>query len=97
MKNKQFLPNKSMLIANPGCYVTATNLLLAPLVKVQISQTNSIIVDAKSVLSGAGKGLSQSSTSISDEGRNQKNPYKQLLLIQEMLMLVWVIKAIKMF
>lgn len=57
----EFQTNKSMLIANPGCYATATNLLLAPLVKAQIIQTDSIIVDAKSGLSGAGKGLSQSS------------------------------------
>lgn len=48
-------------IANPGCYATATLLALAPLVKEDIIKPNSIIVDAKSGLSGAGKKLSTNS------------------------------------
>ncbi|MCI5871320.1 N-acetyl-gamma-glutamyl-phosphate reductase [Streptococcus sp. 11273D007BW] len=42
-------------IANPGCYATATELALIPLLKAQVIDLESIIVDAKSGLSGAGK------------------------------------------
>ncbi|ARE28857.1 N-acetyl-gamma-glutamyl-phosphate reductase [Lactococcus cremoris] len=48
-------------IANPGCYATATLLALYPSVKNEMIDLNSIIVDAKSGLSGAGKTLSESS------------------------------------
>lgn len=48
-------------IANPGCYATATELALIPLVKEQIIDLDSIIVDAKSGLTGAGKTLSDAS------------------------------------
>jgi N-acetyl-gamma-glutamyl-phosphate reductase len=43
------------LIANPGCYATASILGLYPLVKEGLIDTDSIIVDAKSGVSGAGK------------------------------------------
>lgn len=45
----------SNLIANPGCYATATLLGLAPLIQSDWVQVDSVIVDAKSGLSGAGK------------------------------------------
>ncbi|MFW6287434.1 MAG: N-acetyl-gamma-glutamyl-phosphate reductase, partial [bacterium] len=48
------------LIANPGCYVTASLLGLLPLIKNEIIDVNSIIIDAKSGVSGAGKSLKQS-------------------------------------
>ncbi|MBO0460047.1 N-acetyl-gamma-glutamyl-phosphate reductase [Enterococcus hulanensis] len=51
----------SKLIANPGCYATGTLLSLAPLVEQELIETDSIIVDAKSGLSGAGKNLSEAS------------------------------------
>ena len=51
----------SKLIANPGCYATGTLLSLAPLVEEELIETDSIIVDAKSGLSGAGKNLSEAS------------------------------------
>ncbi|MDU6524357.1 MAG: N-acetyl-gamma-glutamyl-phosphate reductase, partial [Enterococcus sp.] len=51
----------SKLIANPGCYATGTLVSLAPLVQKKIIEPTSIIVDAKSGLSGAGKNLSESS------------------------------------
>lgn len=47
------------LIANPGCYPTATLLGLAPLVKGGLVETDSVIIDAKSGLSGAGRSLSR--------------------------------------
>lgn len=48
-------------ISNPGCYATATLLALAPLVKNNLIELDSIIVDAKSGLTGAGKKLTDSS------------------------------------
>jgi N-acetyl-gamma-glutamyl-phosphate reductase len=43
------------LLANPGCYPTATILGLAPLLDNKLIDTNSIIIDAKSGISGAGR------------------------------------------
>lgn len=48
-------------VANPGCYATATLLGLAPLIKSHLIEPDSIIVDAKSGFSGAGKKLTTSS------------------------------------
>jgi N-acetyl-gamma-glutamyl-phosphate reductase len=48
----------SNLVANPGCYPTATILGLAPLLKNKLVDTKSIIVDAKSGVSGAGRSAS---------------------------------------
>lgn len=48
---------QTKLIANPGCYTTCSILTLAPLVKYNLIDTNSIIIDAKSGVSGAGKSL----------------------------------------
>jgi len=44
------------LVANPGCYPTATLLPLIPLLRAGILDTGYIIVDAKSGASGAGRG-----------------------------------------
>ncbi|MFH1386869.1 MAG: N-acetyl-gamma-glutamyl-phosphate reductase [bacterium] len=49
---------KARLVGNPGCYPTASILGLAPLVKNKLIELNSIIVDAKSGVSGAGRGVS---------------------------------------
>lgn len=46
------------LIANPGCYPTATLLGLMPLVKLGMVDPHSLVIDAKSGVSGAGKALS---------------------------------------
>lgn len=43
------------LLANPGCYPTASILALAPLVKNKLIDVETIIVDAKSGVSGAGR------------------------------------------
>jgi len=45
------------LLANPGCYPTSVILALAPLLAVNLVDTGSIIIDAKSGVSGAGKKL----------------------------------------
>ncbi len=49
--------SKASLVANPGCYATASILGLYPLVKEKVIDPDSIIVDAKSGVSGAGKSL----------------------------------------
>jgi N-acetyl-gamma-glutamyl-phosphate reductase len=43
------------LIANPGCYATAINLALIPLLRAGLIAPESIVIDAKSGTSGAGK------------------------------------------
>ncbi|MGN0480970.1 MAG: N-acetyl-gamma-glutamyl-phosphate reductase [Lachnospiraceae bacterium] len=44
------------LVANPGCYTTCSILTLYPMVKEKIIDPSSIIIDAKSGTSGAGRG-----------------------------------------
>ncbi len=46
------------LVANPGCYPTAAILSLAPLLREGWVEPEGIIIDAKSGVSGAGRGLS---------------------------------------
>ncbi|MCE9608496.1 MAG: N-acetyl-gamma-glutamyl-phosphate reductase [Planctomycetia bacterium] len=43
------------LVANPGCYPTASALPLAPLIKLGMIEPTGIIIDAKSGVSGAGR------------------------------------------
>ncbi|MCI8404344.1 MAG: N-acetyl-gamma-glutamyl-phosphate reductase [Clostridia bacterium] len=45
------------LIGNPGCYTTCSILGAAPLLANKIGDANNIIVDAKSGVTGAGRGL----------------------------------------
>ena len=47
---------KARLIANPGCYTTCSILTAYPLVKEGLIDSHSIIIDAKSGTSGAGRG-----------------------------------------
>lgn len=49
------------VIANPGCYPTTVLLGLAPLLKNRVIKTGNIIIDSKSGVSGAGRGLSPGS------------------------------------
>ncbi|MDD3652757.1 MAG: N-acetyl-gamma-glutamyl-phosphate reductase [Desulfotomaculaceae bacterium] len=46
------------LVANPGCYPTSVLLALAPLLNRKLIDPGSIIIDSKSGVSGAGRGLS---------------------------------------
>jgi N-acetyl-gamma-glutamyl-phosphate reductase len=52
-------PPSGELIANPGCYATAALLALAPIA--DAIEPASVVVDAKSGVSGAGRGLKPSS------------------------------------
>ena len=49
------------LVANPGCYPTAAQLPLAPLVEAGLVDADDIIIDAKSGVSGAGRDAKQGS------------------------------------
>ncbi|MDX8045204.1 N-acetyl-gamma-glutamyl-phosphate reductase [Gracilibacillus sp. S3-1-1] len=55
--NKEAI-KQAMIIANPGCYPTATTLGLIPVLEKGLVNPNSIIVDAKTGVSGAGRKLS---------------------------------------
>jgi len=46
-------------LANPGCYPAAALLALAPLVKEGLVETEAIVVDAKSGVTGTGRGASE--------------------------------------
>jgi N-acetyl-gamma-glutamyl-phosphate reductase len=48
------------LVANPGCYATCSILTLAPLMHSNLIDENSIIIDAKSGVTGAGRSLALS-------------------------------------
>lgn len=47
---------KARLVANPGCYTTCSILTAYPLVREGVIDVNTLIVDAKSGTSGAGRG-----------------------------------------
>lgn len=47
---------KARLVANPGCYPTCSFLSVYPMVKEGLADPNTIIIDAKSGTSGAGRG-----------------------------------------
>src|SRR5699024_12570645 len=57
------------LVANPGCFPTATLLALHPLVDGKLIQSDSIIIDAKTGVSGAGRSLAQHVHYRSEERR----------------------------
>jgi len=68
--------SKASLVANPGCYPTATLLGLIPFVK-YIDVNSSIFVDAKSGVSGAGKKLSETTHYCTiNENLFAYNPFK---------------------
>ena len=50
---------QSGLVACPGCYPTAALLTLLPLIKAGVIQTEGIHIDAKSGVTGAGRGLKE--------------------------------------
>lgn len=50
---------KARLVANPGCYPTATSLGLFPALREGLIETSPLIVDAKSGATGAGAGLNR--------------------------------------
>ncbi len=61
------------LVANPGCYPTSVNLGLYPLVRHNLLASDRIIVDSKSGVSGAGRGLSLKTHFV--EAHDNFSPY----------------------
>ncbi len=51
---------KARLVANPGCYTTAAELPLLPLLKAKAIETDEIVIDAKSGMTGAGRAAKES-------------------------------------
>ena len=70
--NKTKIKN-SNFVANPGCYPTSVLIPLIPILK-NIKNKSSIIIDAKSGLSGAGKTLNDSNLFV--ETNENIRPYK---------------------
>lgn len=68
------LQSKSQLVANPGCYATAALMPLLPLFKTNMIDKKSIIIDAKSGVSGSGK--KQTPELMFCEIANNFYPYK---------------------
>lgn len=64
---------QARLVACPGCYPTATLLALVPIAKAGLIHADDIIVDAKSGVTGAGRGLKQN-TLFSEAGEGL-SPY----------------------
>lgn len=62
------------IIGNPGCYPTGIGLALAPALKSGIIDLKSIIIDSKSGVTGAGRGLSQ--TTHYPDCNEAFSPYK---------------------
>jgi len=54
--NRDKITEQTRLVANPGCYTTCSILTAYPLVKEGLIDPNTLIVDAKSGTSGAGRG-----------------------------------------
>ena len=61
------------LVACPGCYPTAALLALVPLVRAKLVDAGDIVIDAKSGVTGAGRGLKQN-TLFSEAGEGL-SPY----------------------
>ncbi|MGB2705833.1 MAG: N-acetyl-gamma-glutamyl-phosphate reductase [Candidatus Omnitrophota bacterium] len=62
---------KAKLIANPGCYPTGALLAVIPLVKAGLADINTMVIDAKSGATGAGR-KAHISLSFSEVNENMK-------------------------
>ncbi len=62
------------LVANPGCYPTATVLALAPLLRAGLIEREGLVIDAKSGVSGAGRTPSEATHFV--EANESVTPYK---------------------
>lgn len=54
--NRNQITEETRIVANPGCYTTTSILTLYPMVKEGLIDPDTIIIDAKSGTSGAGRG-----------------------------------------
>jgi len=60
--------SQSKRVAAPGCYPTAANLVLRPLIQAGVIETHGIVVDAASGVSGAGRGANAATHYCAIEG-----------------------------
>ena len=60
--------DRGVLVANPGCYATASILGLAPLVKAGLVERDGIFLDGKSGVSGAGRQAKEEYSFVEVEG-----------------------------
>lgn len=65
------LVSGAMLVANPGCYPTSVQLGFMPLLENDLVHTDSLIADAKSGVTGAGRGANVA-TLLAEAGDNFK-------------------------
>ena len=63
----------SRIIACPGCYPTAVLMALLPLAKANLINVEALIIDAKSGVTGAGRGLKQNT--LAAEAGESLSPY----------------------
>lgn len=66
--------SSSPLVANPGCYASSVLMALIPLIKKDLVQTETIVIDAKSGTTGGGKKASENLLFTEVEG--ECLPYK---------------------
>ena len=59
---------RARLVANPGCYPTGAILALAPLFKAGLVENNTLVIDSKSGMSGAGRGASLDTSFVEVSG-----------------------------
>ncbi len=79
---------EASLIANPGCYPTGALLALWPLIKKKLIELDSIIIDAKSGVSGAGKKMTDAAhfCEVNENFKAYKvNQHQHLPEIQQVL------------
>ncbi|SCH44028.1 N-acetyl-gamma-glutamyl-phosphate reductase [uncultured Ruminococcus sp.] len=62
------------IIGNPGCYPTSIALGMAPIAKSGLADLNTLVIDSKSGVTGAGRGLSQ--TTHYPDCNEAFSPYK---------------------
>lgn len=65
---------RPVLVSNPGCYATAILMGLLPVLKMDLIEVNSLVIDAKSGTTGAGKKASESQ--LFSEVDGECLPYK---------------------
>jgi N-acetyl-gamma-glutamyl-phosphate reductase len=87
------------LVANPGCYPTAIQLGLLPLLKNKLIDPMTIIVDAKSGVSGAGR-ISETKSFIAESAENFKaykiDGHRHLPEMEENLAILSSVDQVKM-
>ena len=62
--NRDKITKDTRIVANPGCYTTTSILTLYPMVKEGLIDPDTIIIDAKSGTSGAGRGAMIATASV---------------------------------